>query len=151
MAKSTGFVGRGTIFEIANTGGPPVTYATVANVEQIQLDGREVSEIDFTHLLSVDGYRESRPGLKEAGTITLTLHFDPGAATHNGTRGIQQLYDDGTTFSFRINFTDAGEAYGYTGEGFIQAPGNATISNEDPVRMDVTIRITGPLDLVAIP
>lgn len=150
MVASTGKTGRGVLFQI-DLAGSPVTWFTVANVRSINPTGKQADEIDFTHLDSTGGYREFRQGFKEAGSINVEFHFSPLEASHVGTGGLLGLFNSGDVFSWRINMSGAGWAYGLTGQGFVSNPGDIDFNVDGPITGSGTIRVTGPTTLVAIP
>lgn len=140
MPASTGFTGRGAYLNLGD-GGSPTLLAQVANVVSIAIGGRTAEEIDFTHLLSVGGYREFRQGFKDAGTLTMTLQFNPAEATH---ASIEDLLGSGNVVPFEVVIPNGNAKL--VGDGYIQGSDiNITVS--DPVTAEVTLRITGPLDI----
>lgn len=145
MTASTGKTGGGITFEVGNGAGTEV-FTALANATNIDIGGRKVDEIDFTHLASTGGYRENRAGFKDAGTISMTLQFDPTHATH---QNLETLLNSGDVFNFRINFEGAGWDVHMTGSGFVTGD-DIKINVNDPVSADVTIRVTGPLLTVAV-
>jgi hypothetical protein len=148
MTASTGFVGRGTVLKIGD-GASPEVFSTVVNVSNINITGRTANEVDFTHLASSSGYAEFRQGTKDPGEISMTVHFDPAAATHGSSGvGILALFNAGTLFNFKIDFAGAGKSYMFTGTGYYSGD-DITIGPDDPVTRDVTIRVSGPLTQAA--
>lgn len=63
-------------------------FTVLANVTDISGPSREREEIEVTAHDSPDKYREYVKGLKDGGEVSLTLNYDPEAATH------QTLDDD---------------------------------------------------------
>lgn len=150
MVTSTGKTGQGVSFQISN-GASPVAWSTIANVRTINPTGKSADEIDFTHLLSTGGYREMRQGFKDGGSIGIEYQFDPTQASHIGSGGLLGLFNSGTVFDWRINFTGAGWAFALTGEGFVSNPGDIDINVDGPITGSATVRVTGPTTLVAVP
>lgn len=150
MVTSTGKTGTGVSFDI-DVEGSPVAWVTVANVRSINPTGKQADEIDFTHLLSTGGYREFRQGFKDGGSINIDFHFDITAASHIGTNGLLGLFNSGSTFNWRINFTGAGWAFGWTGSGFVSNPGDLDINVDGPITGSASVRVTGATSVVAIP
>lgn len=147
MTISTGVVGLGVVFKVGDGGGTQI-FTEVANVTDIKVGGRTVEEIDFTHLSSTGGYKEFRPGFKDAGTISFNMHFDPVHVTQNGSaRGIEGLLNSGAVFDFKIDFANTGKNKMFTGSGFIKTD-DIDVSATNPLTAAVTVRITGPLALV---
>jgi hypothetical protein len=147
MAASTGKVGLGTVFKVGD-GASPEAFTAVANVVSINLSGRSVEEVDFTHLASDAGFREFRAGFKDPGELSMTLHFNPSDATHDGTTGLESKLLSGATFNWQIDMSGAGFAYIIQGAGYVSG-GDFTLSGEDPITYDATIRISGDIEIVA--
>lgn len=147
MTASTGKTGAGITFKVGD-GASVEAFVAVANATNINISGRTVDEVDFTHLASSGGYREFRAGFKDAGEIQMTLHFDPSNATHQDL--LDTKLNSGDVFNFEIDFTPAGWAYKMTGAGFVRGA-DITINVDDPISVDCTVRVTGPLDIVASP
>jgi hypothetical protein len=149
MTTSSGKTGKGVTFEISQ-GGSPVTWLPVANARSINQTGRQADEIDFTHLASTGGYRELRQGFKDGGSINVEFHFDPTDDSHVATAGLLGLFNAGTVFDWRINFTGAGWAYALTGTGFVSNPGDIDVTTDGPITGQGTVRVTGDTQLVAV-
>src|SRR6478752_7344362 len=72
---------KGTLLQHGVPGTPPaITYTTIA--QRVSIDGPEMSvaEIDATDLDSLA--MESEPGLPDAGSVSMTINYDPKSATH---------------------------------------------------------------------
>lgn len=149
MVTSTGKTGQGVSFQIGTAASPPV-WATVANVRTINPTGKSADEIDFTHLLSTGGYREMRQGFKDGGNVGVEMQFDPTQASHVGSQGFLGLFNSGTVFPWRINFSGAGWQFALQGTGFVSNPGDLDINVDGPITGSATVRVTGPTTLVAI-
>ena len=146
MAASTGKTGAGITFKVGD-GASVETFTALANATNINISGRNVDEIDFTHLASTGGYREFRAGFKDAGEIQMTLHFDPTNVTHED---LEDKLNSGEVFNFEIDFTAAGWAKKMTGQGFVKGD-DISIDVDNPISADVTVRVTGPLTIEAAP
>lgn len=144
MTASTGITGRGVVLKIGD-GASPEVFTTIANVANLSVTGRTANEVDFTHLASDSGYAEFRQGTKDPGEIQATLHFDPAQATQGTTGvGLIGLFNSGEVFNFKIDFAGAGKSYMLTGAGYYSGD-DISISPDDPVTRDVTIRCTGAI------
>lgn len=143
MPASTGRVGLGTLFKVGN-GASTEVFTTVANVVSITLSGRSVEEVDFTHLASDAGFREFRAGFKDPGELSMTLHYNPSNATHNGATGLESRLLSGALFNWQIDMSGAGFAYILSGTGYVSG-GDFTFSGEDPITYDVTVRVSGDI------
>jgi len=77
------------------------TFETIPNVVSFQGPGGQASVIDVTNLSSTA--KEKRVGLRDEGSLSLTLHFDPDNSVHQGLRNDRA---NRTRQSFRVTFTD---------------------------------------------
>ncbi|CDX26645.1 conserved hypothetical protein [Mesorhizobium plurifarium] len=144
MVASTGKVGLGTKFKVGD-GESPEAFTPVVNVTAINLSGRSVEEVDFTHLASTGGFREFRPGFKDPGEIKITCHYNPSDATLNGTTGLEAKLNSGATFNWQIDMSGAGFNYMLYGFGYVSG-GDFTFTGEDPINFEVTIRVSGQIE-----
>lgn len=142
MTASTGKTGAGITFKVGD-GASTEVFTAIANATNIDISGRSVDEIDFTHLASTGGYREFRAGFKDAGEISMTLHFDPTNVTHTN---VEALLNSGEVFNFEIDFSAAGWTKKMVGQGFVKGS-DISINVDDPVSADITVRVTGPLTI----
>lgn len=146
MAESTGKTGRGVTLSISD-GISPTTYTAIANVTTINFTGRDAEEIDFTHLSSTGGFREFRQGFKDGGTIGFDFHFTPTEESHVD---LLSLWLSGTTIDWKIDYTGAGWNYAEIGRGFIQNPGDVSITVGDPITGSGTIRVSGGSEIIGV-
>lgn len=144
MVASTGKVGLGTKFKVGD-GQSPEVFTPVVNVTAINLSGRSVEEVDFTHLASTGGFREFRPGFKDPGEIKITCHYNPSDATLNGSTGLEAKLNSGATFNWQIDMSGAGFNYMLYGFGYVSG-GDFTFTGEDPINFEVTIRVSGQIE-----
>ena len=154
MTTSTGAVGLGVLFKVGD-GASPEVFTAVANVVNINISGRSVEEVDFTHLASDNAFREFRAGFKDPGEISMTCHYNPGNATLNGVAGLEYKLNTGDLFNFQIDMSGVGGIpnatdfdYILAGTGYVSG-GDYTFSGEDPITFDVTIRISGSMTFTA--
>lgn len=145
MADSTGKTGRGVTLSISD-GLSPTTYVPIANVTSINFSGRDAEEIDFTHLGSVGGFREFRQGFKDPGSITFEYHYTPTEESH---LDLLTLWLSGAIINFKIDYSEAGWDFGEYGLGFIQNPGDVSVTVGDPITGSGTIRVTGATSIAA--
>lgn len=146
MTESTGKTGRGVTLEISD-GASPAAYVAVANVTTINFTGRDAEKIDFTHLSSEGGFREFRQGFKDGGTIGFDFHSTPVEESH---LDLLTLWLSGATIDWRINYAGAGWAFAEVGRGFIQNPGDVSISVGDPITGSGTIRVSGGSQIMGV-
>lgn len=70
-------------------------YTALAEVTELGLPETSRDSVDFTHFGSPDRFREFKPGLSDAGELTLTYNLVPGLAddaviaTHFGTNAVE--------------------------------------------------------------
>lgn len=76
MANTTGTHSYSTALSLDPAGGS--SYAAVAEVIEITHDGVEVKDTDMSNLQSPTAYREFRPGMADAKTLTFKLTFTQG-------------------------------------------------------------------------
>ena len=70
-------IGFGTIIAKKTA---PDTYVTLAEVVEFNPPETTRDSVDFTHMASPEGWREYKPGLKDAGEVTLVYNLIPGEA-----------------------------------------------------------------------
>lgn len=70
----------GTQFRRDTTGSG--VFATIANVSDISGPSRTREAIETTAHDSPDQYREYEKGLKDGGTVEITINYDPTETTH---------------------------------------------------------------------
>ena len=78
--SSTAIIAQGiTIARMGTT-----AFETIPNVVSFQGPGGQAQVIDVTNLSSTA--KEKRMGLRDEGSLSLTLHFDPDNTVHDGLR-----------------------------------------------------------------
>ena len=133
---SAAFSGVGTRFRRWSG----TTFGDVAEINTITGPGMSRDIIDVTSLDSIGGYREFITGFRNSGTVTLAMNF---------TRATYELmlgdFEVDTVVSYEIAFPDVDnttiEFDGLVTELPITTPA------DDKVTTDVTIQISGPIDL----
>lgn len=113
-------------------------FEAIPNVVSFQGPGGQASVIDVTNLASTA--KEKRVGLRDEGSLSLTLHFDPDNAVHQGLRNDRA---NRTRQSFRITFTDEDPTqwtlHGYVTQFSVQGGVDAVLE------ASVTIEIDGDI------
>lgn len=137
MPKSEAVFGIGTKLHLYdNTGANPVAFSEVVSIDR----NRSREFADATHMLSPDGYRENKPGLKNAGSVQIELHKIDGDTTHEQ---LLQDFENGTLRKFAIEYPAeaGGDIVGF--EAHVENVG-------EPIRLDallsysVSFRVSGP-------
>jgi Lambda phage tail tube protein, TTP len=80
----------------------PLTYAVIAEVDNIDGPGGSSAEIDVTDLSSTA--KEKRLGLPDEGDLTLSLNYIPKNTGHALLRALKA---SGAVRSYRLTFTDS--------------------------------------------
>jgi len=111
-------------------------WVNIAEVNSITGPNKTRETIDVTSLDSVGGYREFIASFRDGGTVQLTMNF---------TRATYDLmnddFEDDTAQSYEIVLPDA-ENTTLEFNGLVtEVP--LTISTDDKVTADVTIKVTG--------
>ena len=129
MATAT--TGIGTKLEYSTDGS---TYTQLLNINSISGPSFSRDEIDITTLENQSGYREYILGLRDAGSLSLTLNYEKA-----GYQTLLDMYDADQLYEWRITLPDAStfEFSGYV----MELP--LTIPVDDKISFDCTIRVTG--------
>lgn len=151
MAKTTGKTGAGVFLELLDTDSPP-SFATVANVTNIEAGGRTLETVDATHLASPDKYREFLSTLKTADDWTATVQWDPNDPTLDNTTGLGSRLESGEETTLRVNFSALGTGYdlGLEADGFVTNLGSITIGVDTLMTQPFTFKPTGAPRIVTI-
>lgn len=112
-------IGHGTEFSFGSFTG---------ELRSISIDGMEAAEIDVTHMGSDEGWMEFIPGLKNAGSITLNLLFDPAVPPPIGETGTATI-----TFPSGRKWSCA---------AFCQS-GGAEVPHDEVMEQDVVFKLSG--------
>lgn len=108
------------------------TWATVAQVNEIEPPNVEADDIDTSHLLSPDYARTFSAGWVDAGEITLTAQYTP-----DGAEALYELLREDK--GFRIAFADGS---GWGCDGYIKSFGTP-IDADGLVTCEVVIKVSG--------
>lgn len=149
MAASTGKAGIGVSLQLSDMESPP-TFATVANVTNLEAGGRTLNTIDATHLASPDFYQEFIAGLKSAAAWTGTIQWDSDDATLDDSTGLGSYLESRELVTLRINFSAIGVDKALEADGLVSELGNLTISPEAIITQTFGFTPSGKPRLVAI-
>jgi predicted secreted protein len=134
---STAIAGVGTEFKRWSGS----AWVPIAEINSITGPGMTRDTIDVTSLDSLSGYREFIPGFKNPGTVTLAMNM-----TQASVATMIADFESDTFQNYEIQLHAAGVYLEF--EGFVtEMP--LTIPPDDKVTMDVTIQITGPVNLTS--
>ena len=131
MAASNGYIGHGTTFQLGT--------ATFAQVDEINAPEIEVDDVEITNMDSDDGYKEYIPGLIDGGSIGITLIFDAGDTTGQGT--IKTKVDARATEAFTLTLPTATGAV-WTGNGYLKGM-SQPVPKDDKIMIETEMKVTG--------
>jgi hypothetical protein len=121
MVATTGFTGIGATLKMGD-GASPEAFTSIGNLTTFGLE-MQADEVDATHLLSTDGFREYKQGFKSV-TVPFEGHFDPDNPTHDDSTGMIARITDGDSANFKADFSGADNG----GSGAPTAKGVASFS-----------------------
>lgn len=109
----------------------------LAQLRSINGPGMSFGDVDTTCMDSTTNYRTFVPALGDAGEVTLTMAYDPTAASH---KVLARAAQNRTTKVWTIyHGSSAGDTDTFS--GYVKAIGR-TIPMDDLITADVTIKIT---------
>lgn len=117
-------------------------YTAIAEVKSITGPGMARDFIDVSSLDSTGGYREFIGGFKDGGELTFSMNF-----VFDGYNDMKTDFESSDVRDYQIVLPDTGETT-LSFSGYVTAlPLN--IVPDDAVTVDVTIKITGQVDLAS--
>ncbi len=136
VGSSQAFVGMGTKFQRWDTSSSPGAWQEIAEVFSISGPAMSRETINVTHFGSSAKYRERISGLRDGGTVSLSMNFR---------RDVYDIlkadFEDDDRQSYRIILPDDDETtFEFLGLVTELPP---SIPAEDRVTMDVSIEISG--------
>ena len=119
-------------------GGGPETFTAIGEVVSIGgLGSGSSTEIDVTNLSSTA--KEFLLGLKDEGSVSLSLNLDTTDTMQTGLRGD---WDAGTLRNFELDLTDSGPTT-ISFSAYVQTfP--ISMAVDDKISLEVTLRVSGP-------
>lgn len=122
--------------------GSPQSFVAIPEIRSIAGPDGQANWIDTTDLDSTS--KEGRPGLKDNGSLRLSIHYLPDNAAHTT---LKSAFDNRTLKSWQAVFTDSTSTT-WEFDGYVL--GFAIRNEVDGVTMaDITIRITGDISEVS--
>jgi predicted secreted protein len=125
--------GVGTIFKRASS--------AIAEVNSIAGPTFSRNTIDATSLDSAGGYKEFIAGMRDAGEVTLNMNF-----AFAGWAAMKADFESNATKEYSIVLPDT-TATTLTFDGLVTAMPFGTITPDDKISVDVTIKISGMVDV----
>jgi predicted secreted protein len=133
--SSNATAGVGTIFQYWDA-----AWVALSEIISITGPGMTRDTIDVTSLSSTGGYREFIAGFRNPGTVALTMNF-----TRANYELFKTHFESNTVQNYRIVLPDA-ENTSVEFMGLVtELP--LTIPADDKVTCDVTIQLSGPIDM----
>ncbi len=136
MAQSQAVSGMATVFERYNG----ASWDKIAEVYNISGPGMTRETIEVTNYDSPDGYREKIAGLRDAGQLTFSMNF-----RKDNYAVIKDDFESEDRVQYRVTLPDA-DATQMTFYGLVtELP--LSVPEDDRITCDVTIEISGPVQL----
>lgn len=117
----------------------PFTYAAIQQITSISGFGTTRSEIDTTDL--DDASRTFILGLKDNGSVQISLNYDPDNTQHTLLR---TLNNDGTARNFRLTLSDTSPKTVYQFSAYVMEFA-LEINVDDVLKATATLRISGDI------
>jgi len=137
---SNAVAGVGTVFNRWNTS--TSAWEAISEINSITGPSMSRDTIDVTSLDSTGGYREFITGFRNAGTIVLAMNF-----TRDTYEQMKNDFESNTAQNYQIVLPDV-ENTGLDFEGLVtELP--LTIPADDKITADVTIQITGKVEITS--
>lgn len=122
-------------------GGSPETFATIAEVGDIEGPDMQLATEDVTHHGSTGGWDEVIGTILSGGEVSFPVNFLPSDATQDASSGLQADMRNRTKRNFQLVYPDPG------GNGFAFAALVTGFKPKAPVKgklsADVKLKITG--------
>ncbi len=105
----------------------------IAEIISIAVDGQDATVIDTSTMNSTNGWKTKVPGMKDAGQLTLEIHYDATefAAIQSALGSAEETW----TITFPDDAT-------FIAAGFVQSFG-AAFPHDDGMTQSVTIELSG--------
>lgn len=122
------------------------TFSKIGNVLSISGPNRTRDTYDTTDHDSEDGFREFIGGLRDAGELTFSIHYNPNTASH---AQLDQDFLDVDPRDYRLVTPPAVDQYQWDFSGIITQLGDE-FPFDGKMERSVTIKITGKPVLTAV-
>lgn len=131
----------GTLLKLGSTNTTAATFATIAEVGDIDGPSDSVDTIEVTNHSSASARKEFISGLIDSGEISFPINFLPDNPTHDATTGLQKAKNDRAMRKYQMVFPDATQAEfsALVTKFSMKAPVSGKLS------ADVTLKISGPI------
>lgn len=140
-AQSSAISGVGTKFRRWDADASVPAFDAIAEVNSITGPDATRETIDVTSLDSTGGYREFIASIRDGGTVTLSMNFT------SATYAIMKAdFDSNVMKSYQIAFRDTAKT-AVEFDGLVTGVPFSTITVDDKVTVDVTIKVSGEVDI----
>ncbi len=133
----------GTFLKKGDGGAPTETFATIAEVGDIDGPDMSLATEEVTHHGSVNGWDEFVGTILSGGEVSFPINFLPSDATHNASTGLQADMVNRTKRNFQIVYPDPG-GNGYQFKALVTG-----VKPKAPVKgklsADIKLKISGPV------
>lgn len=124
-------------------GATPETFATIAEVQDIDGPDKSLATEEVTHHGSTGGWDEFIGTILSGGEVSFPLNFIPSDPTHDGSTGLQADMESRTKRNFQLIYPDSGNngyAFAALVTGF-----KPTAVVKGKLSADVKLKISGPV------
>lgn len=101
---ATPIPGSGVVLKRGDGATPTEAFTKIAMVKGVRGPSISGSTADITSFDSPNGFREFIGTLRDGGTLSFSINYDPGDTTHVA---LMQDLIDGVTRNFKMEFNDA--------------------------------------------
>lgn len=133
----------GTFLKKGDGGTPTETFATIAELGDIEGPDMSLATEEVTHQGSVGGWDEFVGTILSGGEVSFSINFLPSNATHDQVTGLQADMVSRTKRNFQIVYPDPG-GNGYQFKALVTG-----FKPKAPVKgklaADIKLKITGPV------
>lgn len=140
---SNAISGPGFLLQLGDAAGDGGTFATIAEVKDIDGPKQAMDIIDVTNQSSLA--EEIITSLLRPGDVDFDVNFDPQAGTHDGTTGLLYLQNNKIKRGYRLQLQDPGNHYlafdAYVVNFGVKAPVTGVLTGT------VKLRVTGAVTM----
>lgn len=133
----------GTFLKKGDGGTPTETFATIAELGDIEGPDMSLATEEVTHQGSVGGWDEYVGTILSGGEVSVPINFIPSNATHDQVTGLQADMVNRTKRNFQLVYPDPG------GNGYQFAALVTGFKPKAPVKgklsADIKLKISGPV------
>ena len=141
MPASAAMLGYGSTFEIVSDSSPDL-YVAMSEVKSITPPSADVDQVEVTHMLSPNRYREFISGLIDGGEVSFEMNFIPGNASDQRIFELLNLPVGATRRrACRISYPN-GRTWSFDAEVTAYEP---DVPFDDAMTTAVTFKVSGPV------